>query len=146
MPLLPIKDKVSTVLFRIPHINNLLCFKGALNSPDALVSVFSEILKLGDPDLLYIGYDEQFTLPKEVLLQQHDSVIVRMTFPGKKIICKDPQQTIGLAVTELQRINNRISVASDKLSREKNITAIAMSVVDLQHPENSGRIIPDSDT
>lgn len=128
MSLLTNKEKISTILFRIPHIQNLLIFKDALGNNEALVSILAELLKLRDPDILYIGYDNMHSPKKEVLSQLRDSAIVRVSFPDKNIICKDTKKTLGLAIHELQRFNNRIAVACDMLSRERNITAVAVSV------------------
>lgn len=127
MSLLENREKVSTVIFRIPHVHNLLIFKDVLKNKDALVSILVEILKLGGPDVLYIGYDNLYSLPKDIILKHRDSAIVRISFPNEKIICKDAEQTINLAIVELQRLNGRISIASDTLSHERNITAIALS-------------------
>ncbi|MBD3581029.1 hypothetical protein [Flavobacterium selenitireducens] len=130
MPLTAQREKISTVIFRIPHVHNLLIFKDVLKNKDALVSILVEILKLGDPDVLYLGYDNLHSLPKDILLKDRDSAIVRISFPNKKIICKEPEQTIMLAIIELQRLNGQISIASDTLSHERNITAIALSADD----------------
>jgi|GEM_PF-3203055 len=128
MPLIPHKDRVSTILFRIPHIQNLLIFKNSLNKKDALVAIIIELLKLGDTDLLYVGYDNHHTPSKEAMSQLRDSAIVRLMFPKKDIIRRDISKTIDLIIDELQLDDNHISIACDTLSYDRNITAVALSV------------------
>jgi len=128
MPLIPNRDKLSTFIFRIPHVHNLLIFKDVLQNKHALVSTLTEILKLGDTEILYVGYDAFYSPSKEATLLMSDAAIVRITFPDKKIICKEPEQTIRLAIMELQRSNSQFTIACDVLSHERNITAIALSV------------------
>ncbi|RZJ72727.1 hypothetical protein [Flavobacterium sp.] len=129
----PSSAKISTFLFRIPHISNLLCFNDALCDKDSLISVVSQILKLGDPEILYKGYDPVFSPRKEVMSKIKDSAIVRVCIPGKEIIRRDPAKTVRLVVDELQKPRNVISVASDTLSPYSNIIAVAISVESARH-------------
>ncbi len=120
-------------MFRVPHISNLLCFKSALSDKQALISVIKEILKLGEPEVLYKGYDPVFSPRKEVMSKIKDSAIIRVCIQGKEIIRRDPSKTVKLIMDELQKPRNLVSVASDSLNADKNIIAVAISVESSRH-------------
>jgi hypothetical protein len=121
------------MLFRIPRISKLLIFKDVLSHPDALVSVVGEVLKLGDPDVLYLGYDPVHSPRKDVLAKSHDSAIIRICLPGKEIVRKDKAKAVKLVIDELQKPRNLISIASETLSIYENIIAVAISVESSRH-------------
>lgn len=66
----PIDNRSSTILFRIPHVSKLLAFKDVLKNKDSLVALLTAMLKLGLPEILYVGYDDAFSPRKEVIAKK----------------------------------------------------------------------------
>lgn len=129
----PNDPRISTLLFRIPHLSNLLIFKDVLKNSKALVELLTGILKLGNPEILYLGYDCFHTARKDVMSKTSDAAIVRICLPGKEIIRRDPNRTVKLLIDELQKPRKCVSLASEVLSQEKEIVGVAITVESVTH-------------
>lgn len=125
--------RVSTVIFRIPHLSNLIIFKNVLGQKGSLVALVAEMLKLGHPEILYLGYDYSHSPRKDVLANKGNAAIIRVCVPGKELIRRSVHRTISMFIEELQKRRNVISVASETLSPEKDIIAVAMTVESITH-------------
>ncbi|NUY79904.1 hypothetical protein HUK80_03275 [Flavobacterium sp. MAH-1] len=129
----PIDNRSSTILFRIPHVSKLLAFKDVLKNKDSLVKLITAILKLGLPEILYVGYDDAFSPKKDIIAKKNDAAIIRICLHGKELVRRNHERTIKMIISELQKPRNLISMASETLSHDKDIIAVAISVESLLH-------------
>lgn len=121
-------ERISTLVFRIPHISNFLIFKDILENDNALISVVTEFLKLGEPEVLYQGYDYAHSPRKEVIEKKGNAALIRIGVLGKSLVRRNSKRTIALLIKELQKPRNRVTLASNTLCFEQDIVAIAISI------------------
>ena len=68
-----------------------------------------------------------------MLSRSGNAAIVRICFNGKNVVCTYPARTLSLVCSEIRKPRNLISVATETLSRERDIIAVAMTVESLRH-------------
>lgn len=127
------EGRISTFIFRIPHISNLIIFKNVLKHKCTLVSLVTEMLKLDHPEILYLGYDCTYSPRKDVMANKSNAAIIRICVPGKELIRRDTQKTTALFIDELLKARNIITVATETLSWEKDIIAVAITAEPITH-------------
>lgn len=127
------EGRISTFIFRIPRISNLIIFKNVLEHKCTLVALVTEMLKLDHPEILYIGYDCTHSPRKDLVANESNAAIIRICIPGKELIGRDAQKTTALFIDELLKAGNIITVTTETLSREKDIIAVAITVEPIAH-------------
>ena len=129
MPFRNLPQDTSTLLFKLPHISNLFVFKDNFTNHHGMVRIVTEILRLGQLEMIYMGDIEGKSFNYDEYLNGcTDCAIIRVNILDTTIPYRNLDSMRTLFVEALENEANAIEVDPNVINEKKNASTVDLVI------------------